>query len=86
MDLATGARAVWVMMTLFGRGDTAKLVPECSYPLTGRGCVSRVYTDMAVFELDGTSTARVSRLFGTTFEELRERLPVELIRDDRGQT
>lgn len=51
MDLAVGARQTYVMMTLFARDGSPKLVAECSYPLTGLGCVSRVYTDHAVFEL-----------------------------------
>ena len=44
MDLAIGAKDVFVMMTLFAKDGSAKLVRECSYPLTGLGCVSRVYT------------------------------------------
>ena len=47
MDLAIGAKSVFVMMSLFAKDGSAKLVPECSYPLTGLGCVSRVYTDYA---------------------------------------
>ena len=49
MDLATGAKDVFVMMTLFAKDGAAKLVPSCTYPLTGLGCVSRVYTDLAIF-------------------------------------
>ena len=48
MDLATGARDVFVMMTLFTREGSPKLVPECTYPLTGARRVSRVYTSHAV--------------------------------------
>ena len=51
MDLAIGAKNTWVMMTLFTKDGQPKLVPECSYPLTGLACVSRVYTDLAVFEI-----------------------------------
>ena len=42
MDLAIGARQVYVMMTLFARDGTPKLVPACTYPLTGLACVSRL--------------------------------------------
>ena len=78
MDLATGARDVYVMMTLFAKDGTAKLVPRCTYPLTGLGCVSRVFTDHAVFLIaDGQVT--VSETFGISVEELRSRLAVPLL-------
>src|SRR5699024_11225700 len=44
MDLAIGAKRVFVMMNLFTRDGDIKLVPEATYPLTGVGCESRVYT------------------------------------------
>ena len=77
MDLAIGAKQVFVMMTLFAKDGSPKLVPQCSYPLTGVGCVDRVYTDHAVFELDdGAVTVRET--FGTSYAELAERLLVPL--------
>ncbi len=73
MDLAIGARSVFVMMTLFDRAGRPKLVPECTYPLTGLRCVSRVYTDQAVFSIaDGA--VELVETFGTTREDLAERL------------
>ncbi|OZI25933.1 3-oxoadipate CoA-transferase [Bordetella genomosp. 9] len=51
MDLASGAKQVFVMMELTTREGLSKLVPRCTYPLTGVRCVSRVYTDVAVFEI-----------------------------------
>ena len=58
MDLAIGARNVYVMMELLTREKASKLVERCSYPLTGLGCVKRVYTDFATFDLsDGRATA-----------------------------
>ena len=79
MDLATGARSVFVMMTLFTRDGRPKLVPECSYPLTGVGCVDRVYTDLAVLDLDEQGVT-VRSLHGTTYDELAGRLDVPLRR------
>jgi 3-oxoadipate CoA-transferase beta subunit len=50
MDLATGARQTWVMMDLLTKTGESKVVRECTYPLTGLGCVKRVYTDLATLE------------------------------------
>ena len=50
MDLASGAKQTWVMMDLLTKNGECKLVESCSYPLTGIGCVKRVYTDLATFE------------------------------------
>jgi 3-oxoadipate CoA-transferase beta subunit len=77
MDLATGARAVYVMMSLFARDGTAKLVPECTYPLTGRRCVSRAYTEHGVFRF-GADTVHIGRTYGVSAAELADRLGVDL--------
>jgi 3-oxoadipate CoA-transferase beta subunit len=77
MDLAIGARAVFVMMSLFGRDGRPKLVPQCTYPLTGVGCVTRVYTESAVFVIEPEGV-RVDRTWGTTIDELAARLDVPL--------
>ena len=77
MDLATGARTVLVMMSLFARDGSPKLVAECSYPLTGVGCVDRVYTEHAVFDLTEDGVV-VRKTFGTSYDELVERLELPL--------
>jgi 3-oxoadipate CoA-transferase beta subunit len=77
MDLAIGAKQVFVMMSLFAKDGKPKLVPECTYPLTGRACVSRVYTDVATFHL-GPDGVRVVDTFGVTFDELVDRLDMSL--------
>ncbi|MDI4665826.1 3-oxoacid CoA-transferase subunit B [Xanthobacter autotrophicus] len=51
MDLAVGARNVFVMMELLTKKGESKLVEHCTYPLTGLGCVSRVYTDHGVIDI-----------------------------------
>jgi 3-oxoadipate CoA-transferase beta subunit len=73
MDLAIGAKSVWVMTDLLTRDGTSKLVSECTYPLTGVACVSRVYTDRAVFDVtpDGF---RVRELLGDSTVAELERL------------
>jgi 3-oxoadipate CoA-transferase beta subunit len=71
MDLATGARQTWVMMEHLTKAGSSKLVPQCSYPLTGLACVKRVYTDLAVIDLT-TQPARVlARAEGLAFDELQ---------------
>ena len=66
------------MMTLFAKDGTPKLVPECTYPLTGVRCVDRVFTDLATFEITSDGV-RVLDVFGTTFAELTDRLEVPLL-------
>jgi 3-oxoadipate CoA-transferase beta subunit len=77
MDLAIGAKNTYVMMTLFAKDGSPKLVPACTYPLTGLACVSRVYTGHATFEItkDGVT---VLETFGMTVDQLANRLAVPL--------
>jgi 3-oxoadipate CoA-transferase beta subunit len=80
MDLAIGAKSVFVMMNLFAKDGTAKLVPQCTYPLTGIKCVSRVYTDHAIFAIDSADEGglRVLETFGLSVDALAERMSVPL--------
>ena len=77
MDLAIGAKSVFVMMTLFAKDGPAKLVPRCTYPLTGVGCVDRIYTDYATIMI-GRGGAVVTETFGASVAELQARLEVTL--------
>lgn len=77
MDLAIGAKDIYVMMNLFTKDGTAKLVPTCSYPLTGRGCVTRLYSEFAQF-LVGPDGAVVVATYGISLADLAARLPVTL--------
>lgn len=65
------------MTSLFTKDGRPKLVPKCTYPLTGLACVSRVYTEYGVFLLAGGRVA-VRETFGISLEELRERFVVPL--------
>ena len=72
MDLAIGAKSVYVMTDLLTKQGAPKLVESCDYPLTGVGCVTRVYTDHAVFDVTETGFV-VRELFGNnTVDELAE--------------
>lgn len=78
MDLALGAKQVWVMTDLLTRDGVPKIVTECSYPLTGVGCVTRIYTERAVFDVTPAGLA-IRELFGdTTTDELRRLLSLDL--------
>ena len=80
MDLAIGAKDVFVMMTLFADDGSSKLVEACTYPLTGRRCVSRIYTDHAVFLLQPDGVG-VRDTYGVTLSELRDHVGVDLLGD-----
>lgn len=77
MDLAIGARETLVMMSLFDRDGTSKLVAELTYPLTGARCVRRVYTDHGVFEIEDGDVA-LREPFGLPREQIQQRLPFTL--------
>ena len=77
MDLAVGARSVYVMMALFTKDGRPKLLPQCGYPLTGLRCVDRVYTDLAVFRLDAVTGVSVVETFGIGAGELSATLGLD---------
>ncbi|MFG1241332.1 3-oxoacid CoA-transferase subunit B [Xanthobacter sp. V7C-4] len=78
MDLAVGARNVFVMMELLTKKGESKLVAHCTYPLTGLGCVSRVYTDHGVIDI--TPEGFVARQLppGLSLEALNARAGIEI--------
>jgi len=78
MDLAIGAKQTFVMMELLTKQDESKLVEACTYPLTGLGCVSRVYTDLAVFDVGADGARVVEMVDGLSIEELRRLTGVPL--------
>jgi 3-oxoadipate CoA-transferase beta subunit len=71
MDLAIGARQVFVMMEHQTRQGDSKIVEQCSYPLTGIGCVSRIYTDLAVIDVTAEGLVVREMVDGLTFGELQ---------------
>ena len=78
MDLAIGAKKTWVMMELLTKAGDSKLVQHCTYPLTGVGCVSRIYSDLAVIDLGPQGAAVIELVDGLSFEQLQALTPVTL--------
>jgi 3-oxoadipate CoA-transferase beta subunit len=73
MDLAVGAKNVWVMMEHLTKSGESKIVSRCTYPLTGIDVVKRIYTDLAVIELTPRGLVARDLVPGLGFDEL-ERL------------
>ncbi|BBC71005.1 3-oxoadipate CoA-transferase [Altererythrobacter sp. B11] len=71
MDLAIGAKQTFVMMELLTRHGESKLVEKCTYPLTGLACVSRVYTDLAIFSVGAGGAAVIEMVEGMSIDKLR---------------
>jgi len=80
MDLAIGAKRVYVMMEHLTKKGESKIVPRCTYPVTGLRCVNRIYTDLAVLDVtpkglraldivEGLSRAELERLSGVAINE-----------------
>ena len=71
MDLAIGAKQVFVMMEHQTKQGDSKIVERCTYPLTGIGCVSRIYTDLAVLDVRPEGLRVVEMAPGLTFADLQ---------------
>jgi 3-oxoadipate CoA-transferase beta subunit len=71
MDLAIGAKRVFVMMEHQTKDGASKIVGQCSYPLTGVGCVSRIYTDLAVLDVTPQGLVVREMVEGLAFDELQ---------------
>ena len=71
MDLAIGAKATFVMMEHTTKTGEPKIVERCSYPLTGIGCVKRIYTDLAVIEVTAQGLRALEWVDGLSFDALQ---------------
>ena len=79
MDLAVGAKSVWVMMEHLTKEGASKIVPKCTYPLTGVGVVKRIYTDLGVIDITARGLAASRLVQGLSFDELQRLTGVPLL-------
>ncbi len=81
MDLAIGAKRLWVIMEHTTKEGAPRLVRTCSYPRTAHGVVRRVYTNLAVLDVTPRGFVVLETIPELTFEELQERTEARLLRD-----
>ncbi len=79
MDLAVGAKNVWVMMEHLTKEGGSKIVERCTYPLTGIGVVKRIYTDLAVIDVTPRGLVASRLVPGLAFDELERLTGVPLL-------
>ncbi len=79
MDLAIGAKQTWVMMDLLTKKGESKIVKQCSYPLTGIGCVKRIYTDVATIEVTDQGLKLIDTVAGLDKAELEKMIGLRLL-------
>jgi 3-oxoadipate CoA-transferase beta subunit len=79
MDLAAGAKRLWVMMEHTTKDGRSKLVKRCGYPLTAIGAVKRVYTNLAVLDVTGHGFVVLDMAPGVTREALVAATAAELV-------
>jgi 3-oxoadipate CoA-transferase beta subunit len=71
MDLAIGAKATFIMMEHVTKAGEPKIVERCTYPLTGVGCVKRIYTDLAVIDVTPSGLVATEWVAGLSFDALQ---------------
>ncbi len=83
MDLAIGAKRVFVMMEHLTKSGDSKIVAQCTYPVTGLGCVDRIYTDLAVVDVTPDGLVVVEIVEGLSFDALQRLTGVPLVQAGR---
>ncbi|MDP1899245.1 MAG: CoA transferase subunit B [Rubrivivax sp.] len=84
MDLAIGAKRTLVLMEHCTKDGQSKIVPECTYPITGLRCVSRIYTDLAVIDIESGALRVRDIVPGLSFDDLQALTAAPLQRPGSG--
>jgi len=79
MDLVAGVRKIWVITQHCTKNGDPKLVETCTYPLTGKGVVTRVYTELCVLDVTPEGLQLVELSPGVTFDYVQERTGAKVI-------
>ena len=80
MDLVAGVKKVVVLMEHVAKGNTHKLLPACTLPLTGVGVVNHIITDLCVLDVTPQGFKLVELAPGVTFEEVQEKTGAPVLR------
>jgi 3-oxoadipate CoA-transferase beta subunit len=79
MDLAIGAKQTWVMMDLLNKNGQSKVVQSCTYPITGIGCVKRIYTELCTLECTPEGLKLVDMVDGLSHAELEKLVNLSVV-------
>lgn len=79
MDLAVGAKQTWVMMDLLTKQGASKIVQRCTYPVTGLGCVKRIYTDLATFECTEWGLQLIDKVTGLERADIEQLIQLPIL-------
>jgi 3-oxoacid CoA-transferase subunit B len=82
MDLVAGADNIIVTMTHASKHGDSKLLAECTLPLTGKGCIKRVLTDLALLDIENGKFILRERAPGVTVDEIKALTAGELVVPD----
>ena len=82
MDLVQGVRTIYVITRHTTKGGDPKIVSSCTYPLTGKACVDRIYTDLAVMEVRPEGLVVMELAPGITFQQVQGVTDADIIAGD----